>query len=136
MQRSRLRLTQAAIPANAYDVNALIYQPFQGKEVGLGITPDGQPWGYRGIYANLPGRLVNFYNPQDAALKMWIINQTDLKPGEYVYDGTSCWYVDFLYVEHLVTDQQEARAMVARARTAGRRAERARNEARSNRLYS
>jgi pimeloyl-ACP methyl ester carboxylesterase len=110
-------LTQGAIVASAYDVNASIYQPFVDKEVGLGITPEWQPWGYRGIYTNLTGRIVNFYNPQDGVLAIWKIDQIDDKPGKYTYDGTNCWYVDFFFIKHLVTDQQEARAMVARART-------------------
>ena len=50
-------------------------------------------------------------------LAIWQIDQTDAKPGSYVYDGTNCWYVDFFFIRHLVTDQEEARAMVARART-------------------
>jgi len=112
-------LTQGAIAANAYDVNAPTYQPFLDKEVGLGITPEWQPWGYRGIYTNLTGRIVNFYNPRDLVLNIWKEDQTDAKPPQswYSYDGTNCWYTDFFFIKHLVTDQQEARAMVARART-------------------
>lgn len=111
-------LTQGAIAASAYDVNAPIYQPFVDKEVGLGITPEWQPLGYRGIYTNLTGRIVNFYNAQDGVLAIWKIDQTDAKPSVYYhYDGTNCLYTDFFFNTRLVSDPQEARAMVSRSRT-------------------
>ena len=110
-------LTQGAISAGAYDVNATNYADFMAQEVGTHITPEWQPMGYRGIYTNLTGRIVNFYNPNDGVLAIWKTDQIDDKPGKYTYDGTNCWYVDFFFIKHLVTDQQEARAMVSRSRT-------------------
>ena len=112
-------LTQGAIAASAYDADTPIYQPFVDKEVGTGITPEWQPWGYRGIYTNLTGRIVNFYNPQDKVLEIWKEDQIDAKPPQswYSYDGANCWYTDFFFRTTLVTDSEETRAMVARART-------------------
>jgi len=111
-------MTQGAIPDSAYDAAAPTYVDFVAQEVGNRITPEWQPMGYRGVYTNLTGRIVNFYNPNDGVLKIWQTDQIDEKPsGYYSYDGTNCWYVDFFFIKHLVTDPQETRAMVSRART-------------------
>ena len=111
-------LTQGALPDSAYDVNAPTDPDLTGQEVGLKKTPDWQPMGYHGVYTNLPGRIVNFYNTNDPVLKFWIIDQQDEKPSiNYSYDGTNCFYTDFFSYQHLVTDPEEARSMVARSRT-------------------
>lgn len=113
-------LTQGAISDGAYDVNATNYPAFVNQEVGTHITPEWQPMGYRGVYtnANFTGKIVNFYNPQDGVLAIWQTDQIDDKPsGYYSYDGTNCWYTDFFFISHLVTDFQETRSMVSRSRS-------------------
>jgi hypothetical protein len=113
-------LTQGALPDNCYDVNATNYPDFIAQEVGTHITPEWQPMGYRGIYtnSNFTGRIINFYNPQDGVLAIWQTDQIDDKPsGYYSYDGTNCWYTDFFFISHLVTDFQETRSMVSRSRS-------------------
>jgi hypothetical protein len=113
-------LTQGAISDGAYDMNATNYPAFVNQEVGTHITPEWQPMGYRGIYtnSNFTGKIVNFYNPQDGVLAIWQTDQIDDKPsGYYSYDGTNCWYTDFFFISHLVTDFQETRSMVSRSRS-------------------
>ena len=111
-------LTQGAMPDSCYDVDAPTYAPFVAQETGTAITPESQPMGYRGIYTNLTGRIVNFYNPNDPVLAIWNQDQINVKPSTYYsFDGTNCWYTDFFFISHLVTDPQEARAMVSRSRT-------------------
>jgi hypothetical protein len=111
-------LTQGAISDGAYDVGAATYAPFLAQETGTKITPQWQPMGYQGVYTNLTGRIINFYNPNDPVLAVWNEDQIDDKPsGYYSYDGTNCWYTDFFFISHLVTDFQETRAMVSRSRS-------------------
>jgi len=111
-------LTQGAIAASAYDVNVPTYPNFVAQEVGLMRTPEWQPMGYRGVYTNLTGRIVNFYNPEDGVLAIWELDQIYDKPSiNYSHDGTNSFYTDFFSNKILVADPQEARAMVARART-------------------
>lgn len=111
-------LTQGALPANAYDATATNYLPFVAQETGSNITPKSQPMGYQGVYTNLTGRIVNFYNPNDGVLNIWKTDQIDEKPSAYYsYNGTNCWYTDFYFISHLVTDFQEMRSMVSRSRS-------------------
>jgi hypothetical protein len=111
-------LTQGALPDSAYDVNATNYPDFVDQEVGTHITPEWQPMGYGGIYTNITGKIVNFYNPEDGVLAIWETDQIDDKPSVYYsYDGTNCWYVNFLFAKSLVTDFEETRSMVSRSRT-------------------
>lgn len=111
-------LTQGAISDGAYDVGAATYAPFLAQETGTKITPQWQPMGYQGVYTNLTGRIINFYNPNDPVLSVWNEDQIDDKPsGYYSYDGTNCWYTDFFFISHLVTDFQETRSMVSRSRS-------------------
>jgi hypothetical protein len=111
-------LTQGALPDSAYDMNAPTNAEMAAYDAGIKITPDLQPMGYHGIYTNLPGRIVNFYNTNDPVLKIWVDDQEQLKPSTYYsFDGTDCWYVDFFFIAHLITDPQEARSMISRSRT-------------------
>jgi Alpha/beta hydrolase len=114
-------LTQGAVPASAYDANALTNTDLTSREYGPFITPEWQPLGYHGAYTNLSGgRMVNFYNPSDGVLAIWLLDQKIVKPSQfYSYDGTDCWYLvdgDFnLY--RRVTDTQESRSMISRSRS-------------------
>lgn len=108
-------LTQAAMPASSYDVNAPTNLAMAAFESGSKITPEWQPMGYHGAYTNMTGRIVNFYNSVDGVLGIWEINQKQLKPSfGYVFDGTGSTN---LAGNYLVTDPQESRAMVARSRS-------------------
>lgn len=111
-------LSQGALPANCYDVNAPIDPTL--SEDGLPAeyhTPEWQPMGYHGIYTNFTGRIVNFYNPIDFVLSIWHADQALGKPSLfYAYDGTNCWYRG--WTGYMVTDWEESRAMVSRSRTA------------------
>ena len=126
-------LTQGAMPASAYDVDAptdstlLWWESLPGYE-----TPEWQPTGYHGIYTstNFAGRIVNFYNTNDPVLAVWMYDQGPGKPNAYTehlasplvsyysYDGTHGWYNTILGIgSYLVTDPQESRAMISRSRT-------------------
>jgi hypothetical protein len=121
-------LTQGAIPASCFDVNAPIDSNIASHDTGSNITPEWQQMGYHGIYTNLTGRIVNFYNEEDFALVTgttlfglfpvnWIQNQKLDKPSLfYSYDGTHSIYMS-LISSYLVTDTQECRANVSRSRT-------------------
>jgi hypothetical protein len=110
-------LTQGALPASAYDNNAPTLQSLLQYETEPHLTPESQPFGYRNVYSGLAGKIVNFYNPQDAVLDIWINDQQVVKPSAgYHYDLTDIWY-DGNIVGRQVTDSQEARAMVSRSRT-------------------
>jgi hypothetical protein len=82
-------------------------------------TPELQPMGYRGVYTNMAvsnptGNIVNFINPEDKVIGYWFDAQEEFKPSiNYFYNGTNTTYFD----EYIVTDSQESRANVARART-------------------
>ncbi len=113
-------LTQGALPASTYDVNAATNTVLLNREVSPYLTPDLQPLGYRGTYTNLTGRLVNFFNTNDFVLGVWIENHRFGKPSQfYSYNGTNCWYLydSDLGLYRQVTDSQESRAMIARSRT-------------------
>jgi hypothetical protein len=116
-------LTQGALPDSAYDVNAPTNSDLLAKEYPGNYTPDWQPWGYHGIYTNLTGRIVNFYNPLDKVLGFWVDDQKLLKPSvffdtsHYFFNGTNSHYYPFVGPGYLVTDPEESRAMVARSRT-------------------
>jgi len=116
-------LTQGALPDSAYDVNSPVDTDLTSQEHGEYITPEWQPMGYRGIYTNLPGRIVNFYNPNDPVLDYWVTDQKRLKPtsyfstGHYYYDGMNSYFYPTLADPYLVTDPEESRAEVSRSRT-------------------
>jgi hypothetical protein len=116
-------LSEGAIAASAYDVNAPIYTNLFNAD-SVVHTPEWQPMGYRGAYTNFTGRVVNFYNLYDPVLDKWIIQQLTLKPNEYLfnggnysYDGTNSWHLLEGAPALLVTDTQESRSMVSRSRT-------------------
>jgi hypothetical protein len=130
-------LTQGAMPDSAYDVSAPTDSTLLGWESAPGYhTPEWQPMGYRGIYTNFTGRIVNFYNPNDPVLAWWITDQGAGKPNGYTehllelippllpvssyytYDGANGWYDTALgFGSYQVTDPQESRAMLSRSRT-------------------
>ena len=118
-------LTQGAMPASSYDVNAptnadLVYAdtPPAGEP-----TPQWQPMGYQGVYTNLTGNIVNFFNTSDHALGWWVSNQRLSKPDglpgarNYTSDGTNGYAIIDVGLYRLVTDPQECRGMVSRSRT-------------------
>ena len=115
-------LTQGALPASAYDVNAPVDDDIASYE-GSRPTPEWQPMGYRGIYTNFTGRIVNFYNPQDGVLNYWVTDQKLLKPSVYFdtsyyfYNGTNSYFDPPFSANYLVTDPEESRADVSRSRT-------------------
>jgi hypothetical protein len=122
-------LTQGALPASAYDVNAPTVTILNAAEFAYG-TPEWQPMGYRGVYTNFTGRIVNFYNPYDSVLFCWLADQAGAKPDGclengaiplvpyYTYDGTNCLHHSLFNLStYLVTDPQESRAMISRSRT-------------------
>ena len=114
-------LTQGALPDSAYDVNATNDPDL----IGLSPSPELQPMGYRGIYtnSNFAGNIVNFYNPNDPVLALWVADQIDLKPSvyfsgsSYYYDGTNSYYDPIIGSKYLVADPEESRAEVSRSRT-------------------
>jgi len=125
-------LTQGALPDSAYDVNAPIDSGLASQEVTNCPTPLWQPMGYCGVYTNMTGRIVNFYNPNDPVLKIWMLDQGAGKPDSYARhfietirpvsyyesDGTNGWFNAALVIgSYTVTDPQESRAMVSRSRT-------------------
>jgi hypothetical protein len=122
-------LTQGAIPASCLDANAPIDTDIASHDTGSNITPEWQPMGYHGVYTNFTGRVVNYYNTNDFALATgnllgglfpvnWKANQQLYKPSYYYsYDGTNCWYVDFFFIQHLITDPEESRGNISRSRT-------------------
>jgi hypothetical protein len=115
-------LTQGALPDSAYDLNAPTNSIMTAFEY-LHSTPEWQPMGYHGAYTNVTGHIINFFNPVDAVLAIWIYDQEYLKPTFYVdssyyyYDGTNSYYDAPLMANRLVTDPEESRAMVSRSRT-------------------
>lgn len=117
-----LILSQAAMPASCYDVNAPTNSDLLYRETNVARTPDWQPMGYHGAHTNIAGRIVNFYNVSDDLLSAWLLNQKFFKPTQfYVYDGTNGWY--YFDPENngrrLLSDSQESRAQLARSRTLG-----------------
>jgi pimeloyl-ACP methyl ester carboxylesterase len=107
-------LSQGAVAASAYDVNAPTNADLMYYEQ-YSHTPEWQPMGYHGAYTNITGRLVNFFNPEDYALGTWITDQKLLKPNTgYAFDGTNGLVG---LPPTIVTDPQESRAMIARSRT-------------------
>ena len=115
-------LTEGALPASSYDANAPIYTALSNVEL-IVHTPDWQPMGYHGVYTNFTGRIVNFYNYYDPVLNVWIADQLEMKPNnflfgaDYFFDGTNSWHVIEGRPPLLVTDPQQARSMVSRSRT-------------------
>ena len=128
-----LVLSQVAIPANCFDTTVTNLQKLVDAEV-LEPTPQWRPMGYRGIYTNITGRVVNFYNPVDYALVTgtvlygilqanWEENERLTKPDglpgarNYTSDGTNGYAILDGAPPRLVTDSQECRGMVSRSRT-------------------
>ncbi len=121
-------LTQGAMPDSAYDVNAPTNTTLLNAEFGYG-TPQWRPMGYLGSYTNLPGRIVNFYNPLDPVLDWWVTDQEDGKPDGYLqnlivpcayytFDGVNGWHHNILGItDYEVTDPEESRAMISRSMT-------------------
>jgi hypothetical protein len=130
-------LTQGAMPASSYDVNAATYSILTAAEA-LVSTPEWQPMGYHGIYTNMTGKIVSYYNSQDSVLNIWNADQSAGKPNGYAkhllelippllpvspyysYDGVNGWNNGMffgLFSSNLVTDPQESRAMISRSRT-------------------
>jgi hypothetical protein len=126
-------LTQGAMPASAYDAAAPTDAGLLQQEA-ITPTPEWQPMGYHGIYTNMPGRIVNYYNTNDPVLGIWMTDQGPGKPdgnldyllheesfppvSYYSFDGANSWYnAAYIIGSHMVTDPQESRAMVSRSRT-------------------
>ncbi|MDE3100299.1 MAG: hypothetical protein KGJ88_12580 [Verrucomicrobiota bacterium] len=108
--------TQGALPASCYDANAPTDPTLVGRESYF-QTPELQPMGYRSMYANLPGNMVDFYNSQDKVLCYWYYAQEYFKPSiGYSYDGTKSTCTG-TFSSYTVTDSQESRANVSRSRT-------------------
>lgn len=67
--------------------------------------------------------MVNFYNPADGVLAIWVQDQRFLKLSKYFStafydsDGTNSFYHPFVGPGYTVADPQESRAMVARSRS-------------------
>jgi hypothetical protein len=91
-------------------------------------TPEWQPMGYHGVYTNLTGRIVNFYNWQDPVLDYWMTDQGLGKPDGfaksallpasfYTFDGVNGWHNGISPFRYLVTDPQESLAFISRSRT-------------------
>jgi hypothetical protein len=114
-------LTQGAIPASSYDVNYPLDAGLSNSAAIYGPSLEWSPMGYRGVYTNITGRVVNFYNPHDPVLAVWVNDQGAAKPNlpstPYSYDGTNGWFNKGLPVGYVVTDPHESRAYVSRART-------------------
>jgi hypothetical protein len=121
-------LTQGALPASSYDANAILTNTLLTAENGY-QTPQGQPFGYVGMYTNLPGRIVNFYNSLDPVLNWWVFDQRYLKPDGYAqnqllptdyysYNSPFGYFNDHSgLTKNLVLDPEESRAMIARSLT-------------------
>jgi hypothetical protein len=114
-------LTQAAIPASSYDVDAPTHAYLAGKDTDYGPTPEWRTMGYRGIYTNFTGRIVNYYNFYDPVLDAWTADQGLVKPNTvltpYQYDGTNGIYNPLIGSGYTVTDPHESRAFVSRSLT-------------------
>jgi Alpha/beta hydrolase of unknown function (DUF900) len=128
-------MTQAAMPASGYDVATPEDSDLLDAEAAY-ATPQLQPMGYQGVYTNMTGNIVNFYNPLDPVLDWWVTDQAGGKPDGYAkhqlelipplipvspyysYDGTNGWYnTPVGSGTYQITDSQESRAMVSRSLT-------------------
>jgi hypothetical protein len=113
-------LTEGALPASSYDVNYPLHAGLSNTEAIYGPTPEWRLMGYRGIYTNMSGRIVNFYNTNDPVLAVWISDQGSAKPNvssDYHYNGTTVTYQPTFGSSYTVTDPQESRAFASRSRT-------------------
>ena len=115
---------KGAMPASCYDVSASTYASLVSEENNKS-TPQSAPMGYPGVYANISVNLINFYNPKDGVLDIWLYDQEYVKPDInllgyfYSYDGANGWFnlaYDMLKI-YWVSDPQESRAMIARSLT-------------------
>jgi hypothetical protein len=118
-------LTQGAMPASCYNANAPTNTTLLNAELGH-PTPDWQPMGYHGVYTNLPGNIVDFFNTNDFLLTSGTIGgvpvnwESDqwLKPDSpYGSDGTNVWEYVTGAPNMPITDSEVSRAFVARSRT-------------------
>ena len=117
-----LILSQVAMSASCYDTNAPTNSDLVALDVSPYATPLSRPMGYLGVYTNITGHIANYFNTNDALLKLWLTDQKLEKPSQfYSYDGTNGWYLydSDLGLYRLVTDAQESRAMISRSRTWG-----------------
>jgi len=114
-------LTQGAIPDSSYDANAPLAPGLVNTDNTYGPTPEWQPMGYRGVYTNLTGQIVNFYNTNDPVLAVWISDQGTAKPNvpatPYTYFYGVAMYDPTFAPNYVVTDPEESRAFVSRSRT-------------------
>jgi hypothetical protein len=116
-------LTEGAMPASCYDISTAGFPALTNQENYV-PTPQLQPMGYQGVYANFTGHIVNFYNFYDPVLDIWLADQIELKPNEFAFNGGNYGYIgtnSYHFIENgptlLVTDPQESRAMVSRSLT-------------------
>ncbi len=134
-------LSQAAVPAHSYDVNAPFLQKILTAEQTKATPLQAADGGYHGYFTNLTGNIVNFYNTNDYALVSgtcgiktnWEKNHESQKPEEiapslvqlhsiYGYStNTLDSYVDVILLtgtsRRVLTDSYEKKAMVARSRS-------------------
>jgi pimeloyl-ACP methyl ester carboxylesterase len=110
---NNLILLDIAMPASGYDVNAPTNAELLAAEGVISTTPDWQPWGYQGVYTNVMGNIINYFNANDDFLNDWIFNQDHFKAVNppYTYDGTNSYNSGVL-----ISDSEESRAFVARSR--------------------
>ena len=119
---------QAAISAGCYDNSVSLEQQVFLNAEGVNRTPDlHTDGGYRNYLSNVGGELINFYNPEDFALKEWDKNNTLFKPDwpkgyrspEIGNAGPArhAWPSDVPLLWRDVTDQHESMAFCARSRT-------------------
>ena len=119
-------LTQGAVAASAYDMNAPTDTTLLNAEIG-NPTPDRQPMGYHGVYTNLSGRIISFYNTGDFALETgtmlgipvanWRANQAIKPDADYGSDGINVWEYVTGAPNMPITDSEVSRAFVARSRS-------------------
>jgi len=130
-------LTQGAVPAHCYDGSAPTVPALMAAEANMPTPFEAAVGGYDQCWTNIPGNIVNFFNPDDFALVSgsyfwglkktnWEINQETQKPEDfasgpaYLFFPASQTTAAFMLFspDYQVTDWQESRAMVARSHTA------------------
>jgi len=134
-------LSQAAVPAHCYDVNAPFVQKFlDAEQTPNKATPfTAAQGGYHGYFTNITGNIVNFYNEEDFALVLgtcpgfgetnWEKNHVSQKPESFLFSSTFYGYntntaessVSVIFnnmaTVRTLTDSYEKKAMVARTRS-------------------
>jgi len=123
------------MPDSSYDIYAPVDSNLIFAEETY-ATPPTPPMGYQGIYTNFTGQIVDFYNPYDPVLALWMADQGAGKPDGYAenllelflptppitwyytYIAGTGWYNNpFGFELYPVTDPQESRAMISRSLT-------------------